>query len=87
MNGRNKRSFERGKNSGKSAGRGREGQSFGRGTEVVGRAEWKLAEAVREFGRYWLFYGGIHGTGAEEGGAEGDRSGKGDEADEGAAEV
>ena len=50
MNGRNRRSFERGKNSGKSAGRGREGQSFGSGTEVVGRAEWKLAEAVREFG-------------------------------------
>ena len=50
MNGRNRRSFEKGKNSGKSAGRGREGQSFGRGTEVVGRAEWKLAEAVREFG-------------------------------------
>ena len=26
------------------------GQSFGRGAEVVGRAEWKLAEAVRGFG-------------------------------------
>ena len=50
MNGRNRRSFEKGKNSGKSAGWGREGQSFGSGTEVVGRAEWKLAEAVREFG-------------------------------------
>ena len=50
MNGRNRRSSQRGKNSGRNAGRGREGQSFGRGTEVVGRAEWKLAEAVREFG-------------------------------------
>ena len=47
-------------NSGRSAGWGRKGQSFGRsdldgrdfgGREgVVGRAEWKLAEAVREFG-------------------------------------
>lgn len=60
MSGRNRRSSQRGKNSGRSAGRGREGQSFdgrdfgGRnfgGREgVVGRAEWKLAEAVEGFG-------------------------------------
>ena len=60
MNGRNRRSSQRGKNSGRSAGWGREGQSFGRsdldgrdfgGREgVVGRAEWKLAEAVEGFG-------------------------------------
>ena len=50
MNDRNRRSSQRGKNSGRSAGWGREGQSFDRGTEVVGRAEWKLAEAVRGFG-------------------------------------
>lgn len=71
MSGRNRRPSQRGKNSGRSAGRGREnsgrsagwgreGQSFGRpdldgrdfgGREgVVGRAEWKLAEAVEGFG-------------------------------------
>ena len=60
MNGRNRRSSQGGENSGRSAGWGRKGQSFGRsdldgrdfgGREgVVGRAEWKLAEAVREFG-------------------------------------
>ena len=63
----------------------------GRNKLVVGRAEWKLAEAVREFGfdfrGNWVVNGGIYGAGAENGGAEGDCGGEGDGADEGAAEV